>query len=368
MKKKTTFSHKTMLPTEARRRYLADEEKRTLLPPEQRSHLIEFETRNGGHCCVEVTFDHFMSSLIKNQHLVKYFHEVIWPDKPCRFYLDCDRDLQPNETIDETAFISNITKQVKHLFPTSCAEPAIIQCHRPTKFSIHLIWTDIQCVTPRDVCSYAKKLSTLQNVTIDIQAYPCGTSPKTLRMPWCQKMEHPGFPFLPKGSSRAFDPEMFCKCLVTFNPEDSLKWKIPAPELFVVGTERPLHSMENHFQDHSIPPIIQSSLRWMEQSIPGFSSSYFKLNTSNGDWECICSMACPQMGKVHKSNATYLHGQINGRMYFRCCNFECRKRIPVMFSVQDAALSESKVDIDWNTLDIVYARQQTLHKRVKEST
>ena len=322
---------------------------------DERYHIFEYEVglTNKKQCIIK-TFDEYMVLLING--VLRFWHELIYPNQPCRLFLDCEKTLKDGDVVDQSAYILGIHELMQTQIPDKLLPtPLIICATRESKFSVHLIW-DFWMRTPGNIHAIAKVVgkTPLQGVTVDLQVYPMGDKPTTLRMPFCNKKTE-NCMLLPEGHTE-FDPEVFCKHLLTFTDKASNKWPLPKRPTELYG--EPLESKKKQRIDGEVTADKRfSALRWLALTAPMFKPMGADFY-SDGSWDCHSSLFCAHLNKWHNSNKTYLHCDSKGILTACCADIECRFHVPFAFTARQVEVSETPVELNWTILNAVYATKK----------
>ena len=326
-------------------------------------HMFEYETLQKGHMCRILRFDDYLATRIHGKKPC-YDHEVIRPDKRCRIFMDCEKNLGPvsdsakiivSEPVDEEKYVKDLHAALEKVVGKTMNMPLVIGkpvgVERKDRFSVHLLWEE-DVSNPWVVRKMVDmlKFENDQGVTIDASVYS-ETSCKTLRMPWSFKVgKGPEVCLVPKGSDYVFNPELFCKSLVTFHSEHSSKWIMPIfKSLEVVFLEPPRKKLVSE-----VPEEIAIAMKGLSMLEPGFYPTMLKVDES-GHAEMRSPMWCTFASREHASNKAYVHIYKSGLIKTHCPDPECQKTSIIPYSVSELALGE--VDINYGILDKVYKKK-----------
>lgn len=257
-----------------------------------------------------------------------FYHEMIFGDKPCRLFLDCDG---PELSIDdEEIFITEIKNRVRSLFLetffTSVGEPMIIAANRKGKSSFHVIW-DVWFERAMMLENMIKKWfpEPIMGMNIDKMVYPKIRTPQTLRLPYCLKLvEKVGkYPCLPwKNSSSLFSRDIFIKACLTYTseqcegfstPSTLYSWVIDDPKTKFI--ESPTSSDERN---------LRIVIGWFELMYKCVQINQWSVR-EDGSFSFRCRMFCPIANRVHKSNGIFVFATKFGSLHHICMDEECDK-------------------------------------------
>ena len=102
-------------------------------------HVFEYDKEEAKQCYI-LTFDEFMVQLI-HQIGPRYYNEIIHPDRPCRFYLDCETN-EGGREVDLETYVTTISKELSAVIKKHLKRPLVLKASRRDKFSVHLLWDE----------------------------------------------------------------------------------------------------------------------------------------------------------------------------------------------------------------------------------
>lgn len=313
------------------------------------------------------------------EHLVKlyatdayhdmHYQEAIFPDKPCRIYMDCDRKLKQVdgvwEQVDEAEFVDFIHAQVCSILARSgditkeVRYPTILRATRPDKFSVHLLW-DTCAEKPADVRGLVAELVQHSGVTIDVLPYPVGTSPKSLRMPWCAKksrverncsVHH----LIPTTGQRHFTPEAFCSHLITHFATTHTAWDLYLPPVPTELYKNPLVNGRMRYRDIDQAEVGDDfrslTFEWLEATNP-VAVSKPTLYT-DGSYRGRVNMYCQVAGRWHARNPCFVCVDRFGCGSTICLDESCGVVLPLPYNDAQLRVCETPAMLDWNILSII---------------
>jgi hypothetical protein len=302
----------------------------------------------GAKLCVLLGFDEFLAR-VSAQSGSRLWHEVVYPDRPCRLFVDCEKGLAQGEpAVDLGALVAGVTGAVRQLTGSEEA-PLVLVGTRPGKFSVHLVW-DLWFEAPAHVRELVRAipLSASLGIPLDLQVYPCGSAPRTFRMPFSTKMPS-NSPLLPLGGPASFDREVFVRGLVGFHQKHSAALPaLPSP-LRVYGELSPKRQRSLEGSGEVPGPVD----RWMRCVYPEYAASSCKVK-EDGAYSCVTNFFCEVSGKFHKSNKCYFHGDPLGALVMVCANEECRAPRRLPFTHAQVLASEEEIQLDFELLRILY--------------
>lgn len=333
---------------------------------EQGKHLFEYECGMGGaHLCVIETLDEFLQRIARQKSPLAW-HEVLFLEKPCLLFMDCERTGDPSE-IDQDQYVQRVHEQVQ-----ACVQhyqiiqpPKVIIGSRPGKFSLHLIW-NLWCESMhpiRLICDFIRKQN-IMDVTIDTQVIPANPGrPKTMRMVYsCKLTQATENILVPQGGPVQFSPQVLCDHLLTFHSEHSHAWtlsKLPSSLFAVrnlpgfiqagVSTKRLRFEEEGDMETTSEDVAV---LDWMEMVFPLFQRTCL-VRLTNGAWRCSGFIFCHVSNKWHKSNQTYVHADHRGCITFVCADVDCRVSILQGFTESQIRVSRQPLTTQWNIIQFL---------------
>ena len=271
---------------------------------------------------------------------VHAYHELILFDKPCRLFVDCDAGHLISER-EHYVYLDMlclyVSSHFKRIFSRPLARPQAICASRHGKTSLHVIW-DEWFATPLDVKTFLSDLFSfnLFGVNIDGNVYPT-TSSFTLRMPYCSKLS-PRCPLIPLCPVRPeFDPDMFCRLLIT--PHQSSRFNIPSPppELLSMETHRAVKRLRIAAENAN--PAIPLLLEWLELTMPCQQPSNPVVTaTEDGSFSIRASVFCTIAGRFHKGNKAFIRVDRFGGITVICLDDECRQKkviVNIGFTIRD---------------------------------
>ena len=257
---------------------------------------MEMENEKSGHYFyIFKSFNVFMDEMSSSDSM--YWHEVIFKNRECRYYLDCESD---DSTVveslkDETAvnsYIKLIHQEFVKMIP--CVQPPhVLTASRSDKFSLHMIW-DVWAPDPSHVHSVAERINEMKimDVKIDLQVYPAGALTHPFRLPFQCKRGVPDSKLVPFNKNQQTLDE-FCKYVITFNHSHAPMWFKTEKREIVAFEGR--QTKKTKVQDN---PVFE----WFKLTSPRFSP--VTPVESNGVVKFYSKMWCGGLDRMHESNLT----------------------------------------------------------------
>jgi len=312
--------------------------------------MFGFEKSEKGNMKYGVCFFQDFLEHIKNNRR-RVYHEFIFPNKPCRFAVDIDKEIELTDIHEiyiksiqlASDFELLIKKQLGNIIKT---QPEIFYSSREKKISIHMIWGEFFEI-PRVIYILLKTLnfndSLIKVTDIDFGIYPISESSKSLRMPFCYKLKAITAPLQPitiineKVIPQSFTIPKFVNGLLTITNE-----------IYFFGTNNVIDDYRNvkdiqlfklqdldKFGIISTPAVIynkkQKYLYNDYEEVEAYFSCFFadfKHQQYDKDSKTvICKMYCFCKGDVHLNHYMYVGiDNPSGKIYQTCPDVKCDKK------------------------------------------
>lgn len=301
-----------------------------------------------------VEFDELLRLLNKMKKTPFYFHEMMDPTTPVKFYIDYERDDLTSEdqhlvcALELQEIIDTISKS----FLPYKAEYLLLEARDPTrkKFSAHAKFFNVWCENMYSIKQHLMKLGLGDK--LDLSIYSESTE-KSLRLAFADKRgeKRPMLPIVNGKPIPYFHPSLFAKALnsVTSSKSTSFKHLLPEePTEFIVKydptyeceelnhskskTKRirllPMTEEETHMEE-----IVNKIIDWIQdfrydvkieiEQIEATSAALY----IRGKTKCRGGLFCSNAGRVHKRNHTRMHitriGKHGLRTRIRCLDEKC---------------------------------------------
>lgn len=257
----------------------------------------------------------------------RYHHEAILLDRPCRVYADIEFYPDPGAWDTCEPRLAGITEEISSRLVRILRlpePPAALYAtgHRPPgKFSVHLTFPDIWMRTPESVLALVHDIP-----GIDQQVYS-RTCTKFMRLPYSEKIAHPGFPILPGGVPLppgkrwpAVDRATFLRATITLGPRSACTPLYELPHMVLTRTVRSAVSPAQEAYARRV-------LEYLSATRGPFQLAGTIQSAGNG-WEVVISpgLYCARKGSPHISHRTYI-GSRGRRVYYWCPDIQCRRKV-----------------------------------------
>lgn len=286
----------------------------------------------------------------------KPFHETIFPDQACRIYIDCEGniDFSPTEEDDFIAYVRHKVSEVYSVtFQSMIGDCIVLNQSRPGKVSFHFTWSFNWLSAPRQVAAFIRKAfpEPYMGITFDPNVYPCNTSTKSVRLPYCGKLPKINqrhakdeFRCIPFRGSEIFDISIFARACVTYHSAHG-------DQFLAMGVvhEMPLDSIHGSFIETSDQSsdlrILDKVIQWMEIWYPCIKPTYKRMN-QDMSFSFRTPMFCLQQNRFHKGNETFINGDQYGNISMRCTDADCvHKTHTFPFTVQEIIMMDHNTSL-----------------------
>lgn len=206
---------------QSKKRRLKNEETelKAPVPPTKKKHKIAYTP-------YVIPIERF-KNILCHPYSERIYHEFIFPDKPCRFYVDIERKAPVYQFTPEmgsnllNTIIETIRLKFKEIFPDSpkLEMPMIIDASQyPDVFSVHLIYPNTWFAYPMHVMYFLSEF--FNEDEIDFNCY-WASSPRPFRMAYNWKINEPSRVLIPRSNEYClvngtdFSWDVFVKCGVS---------------------------------------------------------------------------------------------------------------------------------------------------------
>lgn len=325
--------------------------------------VISEEQASTSYYFYTVEFDELVILLNKRRNIPFYFHELMAPTIPVKFYIDYERDdlTSEDQHIVCALELQEIIDTLKNSFLPHVAEYLLLEARDPRgkKFSAHVIFHNVWCQNMYSVKQHLMKIGLGEK--LDLSVYSIATE-KSFRMGFAEKRE--GRPMLPVVNGKPvpyFNPILFCKSLISINadhsskrfkhllPDEPKEYNIQYDSTYeceeLKTKSKRIRLLPMTEQETYMDEITNKVVAWIqdfrfdvkveiEQSDAISADLYIR-----GKRKCGGGLFCDHMGKVHKHNNMRMKitriGKHGLRAWVRCLDDDCTSVLqswPIDFS------------------------------------
>jgi hypothetical protein len=251
----------------------------------------------------------------------RHHHEALRVDKPMKVAVDVEayEDKEPDRFARKDEIVSQVERDVERCIREKLgAEPGVpyrLWSSRPGKFSVHIVW-DVWMSTPRGVGWLLEGVP-----EIDQQVYPGRMAKvcKWMRLPFSEKVEHPGYPLAPEGWVK--DQKW-----PAVSRDDVIRgsWTLGTPSHVYTSPEDPCES-EDKATFSGDTAKAERILDYLNTMRGPFKMDEVEEDGPKG-WSCIVrpGMFCQVQGRQHRRQNGYICSKDGRRVFYRCPDEECK--------------------------------------------
>ncbi len=310
----------------------------------------EYNDRRGRKWNI-TSFNEFCKGMQEENKNRRHFHEMIFPNRPCKLYFDLDDKKNEYKTEEEWNVEMEKIKtatlaKLKRKFNLENVKISEWTAHGSGVRSEHHVY-DVWFENPSQVKKFVKELQLWLGCPkcLDMSPYASSHDGSTtsMRMPYCTKFKENRF-FVPKGKENdaEFDLAKFCEGLICTCSNDPNHPLLPFPskiwrydtsvdkEVQLTGDER-----VNTIIDLTHPEMIEGLDRmvaWFERLYKHNKRVIIQkpVDPVTGKFELLFDpgIYCRRKDGVHDNNKTYLHGGFRSKYdiyaYTVCADASCR--------------------------------------------
>jgi len=277
-----------------------------------------------------MTIEQIIDAVKSKPHQAKW-HELIFFDRPCKLYVDCEKNIYTKAEYDEYCnpeFIHNYVRHMETKLNINAPRVILTAC-RAKKFSIHVIW-NVWLSSPPAALFLLHDLieEKYMGVTLDPQVYP-GRLSKTFRMAYNLKYDAQNSYLYPLDApTRLFDDEIFKNSIVSVKsddgPQNFINVTLPPlqvlPNINIKGSKTNIFGHKNQ-DERSIQLLVEYFQTFNPASIPSGVQLY-----DDGKISFEMNVFCESLQGWHKSNNHYINIYPDGSITKTCTDHECSRK------------------------------------------
>lgn len=239
-----------------------------------------------------------------------YWHEYLVPNRPVKLFVDLD-DKRMLPGWDD--FVRGVRDNVDALLETKPAPPHVWTAHTATKYSTHLIWSDVwfDCTATLrafilDLDERMRRDERLDTSVVSATGY------KSMRVPYSSKM-HMNNPLVPLDGPCEFNAERMLESMLTVGrlPDSRLLTSVEFPCVEHARRVRAIGTVDESPIRKEALDRLESWIKrhWGVKKIKATSD----LNADTGEWIWYLTPGvwCPRARRMHASNNMYLRGRMS---------------------------------------------------------